>query len=422
MHTLPSSAVLRLRWLFCAMFCLSPLLPAKEAPKHSVLTGIEVLEKMKFRLLQGKRVGLITNHTGQTHDGRRTIDLLAHAPGVELKAIFSPEHGPGGIREGDVEASGDAATGLPIFSLYGKTRRPTDEMLKDLDVLVFDIQDAGARFYTYITTMGYAMEEAAKRNIGFMVLDRPNPLTGSVEGPMLDPDKLSFVGYYPMPIRHGMTVGELATMFNQEKQMALNLEVIWMQGWRPTFWFDDTDLKWIPPSPNLKTFAGALVYPGIELLRAGGVSVGRGTDTPFEQFGAPWVNSDELLRHMKRRKIPGVRFSPVRFTPQADIYAGQLCYGLRVQYTTRDRSLVLPVTLGVELLAALHKLYPRQFQLEQTIRLLGSAETLEGIKRGDDPRNIVSAWAGAWLFWRQTEPYRYYLKRATSPAPEPVER
>jgi uncharacterized protein YbbC (DUF1343 family) len=350
------------------------------------------------------------------------VDVLARAPGLQLKAIFSPEHGPEGIREGDVESSRDPATGLPVFSLYGQSRRPTDDMLKDLDVLVFDIQDAGVRFYTYITTMGYAMEEAAKRGIGFMVLDRPNPLTGSVEGPMLDPDKLSFVGYFPMPIRHGMTVGELATLFNQEKRMGVNLEVIWMQGWRPTLWFDETDLKWVPPSPNLKTFAGALVYPGVELLRAGGVSVGRGTDAPFEQFGAPWINTDDFLRYMKRRKIPGVRFSPARFTPRADIHAGQLCYGLRVRYTTRDASVVLPATLGIELLAALHKLYPKQFQLEQTIRLLGSEQTLERIKRGDDPRNISSAWAGAWWFWRQTQPYRYYLKRATSPAPEPVER
>ena len=406
----------------CWTLCLSPFLHAKEAPKRPVLTGIEVLEKMKFRPLAGKRIGLITNQTGQTHDGRRSVDVLARAPGLQLKAIFSPEHGPEGIREGDVESSRDPATGLPVFSLYGQSRRPTDDMLKDLDVLVFDIQDAGVRFYTYITTMGYAMEEAAKRGIGFMVLDRPNPLTGSVEGPMLDPDKLSFVGYFPMPIRHGMTVGELATLFNQEKRMGVNLEVIWMQGWRPTLWFDETDLKWVPPSPNLKTFAGALVYPGVELLRAGGVSVGRGTDAPFEQFGAPWINTDDFLRYMKRRKIPGVRFSPARFTPRADIHAGQLCYGLQVRYTTRDASVVLPATMGIELLAALHKLYPKQFQLEQTIRLLGSEQTLERIKRGDDPRNISSAWAGAWWFWRQTQPYRYYLKRATSPAPEPVER
>ena len=422
MHSLTFRAIQRGTWFACWTLGLLPFLPAKEPPKHPVLTGIEVLERMKFRPLQGKRVGLITNHTGQTHDGRRTIDILAHAPGVELKAILSPEHGPEGKLEGEVESSRDAATGLPIYSLYGKTRRPTDEMLKELDILVFDIQDAGVRFYTYISTMGYAMEEAAKRNIGFMVLDRPNPLTGSVEGPMLDPDKLSFVGYYPMPIRHGMTVGELATMFNEEKRMGLNLEVIWMDGWRPTFWFDETDLKWIPPSPNLKTFAGALVYAGVELLRAGGVSVGRGTETPFELFGAPWVNTGELLRYLKRRKIPGVRFSPATFTPSADLYAGQVCHGLQMRFTTRDRSLVLPVTLGVELLAALHKLYPKQFQLQKTIRLLGSQDTLERIERGDDPRNIASAWAGAWMFWKQTERYRYYLKRATSAAPVPVER
>jgi uncharacterized protein YbbC (DUF1343 family) len=255
-----------------------------------------------------------------------------------------------------------------------------------------------------------------------MVLDRPNPLTGSVEGPLLDRDMLSFVGYFPMPIRHGMTLGELATMFNQELRLGLNLQVIWMQGWRPTLWFDETDLPWIPPSPNLKTFAAALAYPGVELLRPGSLSVGRGTDAPFEQFGAPWINAEELLRYMKRRKIPGVRLSPARFTPQADIHAGQLCHGLRVEYSTRDQGEVLPVTLGIELLAALHKLYPNHFQLDQTIPLLGSRQTLAQIKRGDDPGKIASAWAGAWVFWQQTQPYRHYSKRPPSASPKPIER
>lgn len=357
-----------------------------------VRTGVEVLIAQNYAPLVGKRVGLITNHTGRTATGKSTIDVLAHVPEVTLVALFAPEHGLEGTIEGrDVPAGYEPRTGLPIHSLYGDTLRPTEAMLAELDVLVFDIQDAGVRFYTYVTTMAYAMEEAARCKIPFVVLDRPNPLNGLVvQGPMLDPGRTSFEGYFLMPIRHGMTVGELAQMFNVENGINADLTVIPMQGWRRQFWFDETGLEWIRPSPNLRSLPGATTYPAVELLLAGGVSVGRGTPTPFELFGAPWIRSSELVQYLRNRNIPGVRFEPVRFQPVSNVYAGQVCHGLRLEAT--DRSLLDVGRLGVELLAALHKLYPQEFRLEKTIRLLGSARTLERIRAQHDPREIVARW------------------------------
>ncbi len=364
------------------------------APANSgrVRLGVEVLIAQNYAPLVGKRVGLITNHTGRTATGESTIDVLAQAPGVKLVALFAPEHGLEGTIEGrPVPAGCEPRTGLPIHSLYGATLRPTDAMLAEVDVLVFDIQDAGVRFYTYITTMAYAMEEAARRKIAFVVLDRPNPLNGlAVQGPMLDPGCSSFVGYFPMPIRHGMTVGELAQMFNAENKISADLTVIPLQGWRRELWFDETGLEWIRPSPNLCSLRGATLYPAIELLRAGGVSVGRGTATPFELSGAPWIRSEELLSYLRSRNIPGVHFEPVHFQPSKDVHAGEVCYGLRLQ--TTDRSRLDIGWLGVELLAALHKFYPQEFRLEKTLHLLGSTRTLERIRAQDDPREIVAGW------------------------------
>lgn len=357
-----------------------------------LLTGVDVLAAENFAPLAGKRVGLITNHTGRNRAGESTIDVLARAPGVHLVALFAPEHGlRGTIENAEVPAGRDARTGLPIHSLYAATRRPTDTMLAGLDALVFDIQDAGVRFYTYITTMGYALEEAARRGIAFFVLDRPNPLGGrAVQGPLLDADRLSFVGYFPLPIRHGMTVGELARMFNRENGLDAQLTVVPMRGWRRAFWFDQTGWEWVRPSPNLRSLAGATLYPAVELLRAGGVSVGRGTPTPFELFGAPWIRSHELEDYLEARRIAGVRFEATRFRPTADVHAGQLCHGLRLRVTDRNR--LDAGRLGVELLSALWRLYPRDFQLEKTIRLLGSQRTLERIRAGDDPEAIVKGW------------------------------
>jgi len=382
----------RISVLILALVLVATWLAAKSVAPP-ILTGIDVLERTeKFAPLAGKHVGLITNQTGRNAWGDSTIDVLARAPNVRLVALFAPEHGiRGTIEEQEVPADRDPKTGLPIHSLYGKTRRPTAEMLAGIDALVFDIQDAGVRFYTYVTTMAYAMEEAAKQGIEFVVLDRPNPLGGlAVQGSVLNPDQLSFEGYFPLPIRHGMTVGELARMFNQENRINAKLTVIAMRGWRRGLWFDQTGWQWVRPSPNLRSLPGATLYPAVEPLRAGGVSVGRGTETPFELFGAPWIRSRELQRYLESRRIPGVRFKAVRSRPTADVHTGQLCHGLRLQVTDRE---VLDVgRLGVELLAALWRLYPQQFDLGKTIRLLGSQHTLERIRAGDDPEAIVKGW------------------------------
>jgi uncharacterized protein YbbC (DUF1343 family) len=356
-------------------------------------TGIDVLEAEKFASLGGKRVGLITNQTGLDSYGHRTIDLLARAEGVKLVAIFSPEHGIVGAADATVANQADAATGLSVYSLYGATRRPTAEMLQGVDALVFDIQDAGVRFYTYITTMAYSMEAAARQHIAFYVLDRPNPLGGEViEGPMLDRDRLSFVGYFPMPARYAMTMGELAQMFNAENKIGADLHVIAMQDWRRRDTYDMTGLAWIAPSPALRTLRAAFVYPGIEILQAGGVSVGRGTPTPFELFGAPWIDSAALLAELNRRSVPGVEFVATRFTPTSGTQSGTVCNGIAIE--VRDRASFQPMLMSLEIAFVLHRLYPEQFHVEKMIELLGSQTTVERLERGDDPKEIVAGWAG----------------------------
>ncbi len=334
------------------------------------LTGIDVLEAQGFAPLVGKRVGLITNQTGIDRNGRSTIDLLAHAPGVKLVALFSPEHGIRGVVDERVPSTTDAATGLPIYSLYGDTLRPTDAMLAGIDTLVFDIQDAGVRFYTYITTMGYTMETAASHHIAYYVLDRPDPLGGEViEGPMLDRDLISFVAYFPMPVRMAMTLGEMAQMFNAENKIGADLHVIRMQNWSRRDWFADTGLKWVNPSPNLRSVDAGLLYPGLEILQAGGVSVGRGTNKPFERFGAPWIRGPEFANYLNRRSIPGVQFHVDRFTPESGLYKGQLCEGVRIVVT--DRASLRPMRVGIEIASALAKLYPKQFDFKKMIELVG---------------------------------------------------
>jgi uncharacterized protein YbbC (DUF1343 family) len=363
-----------------------------EGPERTK-TGIDVLEEQHFAALRRKRVGLITNQTGVDAKGRRTIDVLAHAEGVKLVAVFSPEHGVAGkVEDTGVVNSLDSTTGLPIYSLYGETRRPTQQMLANVDALVFDIQDAGVRFYTYITTMGYAMEEAAKRHIGVFVLDRPNPLGGEViEGPMLDQDRLSFVGYFPMPVRYAMTIGELAQMFNAENKIGADLHIIAMDDWHRSEIFADTGLKWIPPSPNLRTLDETFLYPGIEPLQAGGVSVGRGTIKAFEFVGAPWLEpSAEFADELEGRQLPGVRFFAAGIIPLGGPYAGQMCHGAFVFVT--DPATFRSARLGIELADALHRMFPAKFQLDKTIFLIGSQSTIERIKRKDAPANIIADW------------------------------
>ncbi|MBU4274043.1 MAG: DUF1343 domain-containing protein [Planctomycetes bacterium] len=363
---------------------------ASDGPDR-VRPGIEVLAASGFAPLAGKRIGVITNHTGIDASGRSTLQLLLRAPGVKVRAIFSPEHGLSGILDEKVASGKDPATGLPIYSLYGKVTRPTAAMLRGLDALVYDIQDVGARFYTYITTMAYAMEAASGAGLDFYVLDRPDPITASmVQGPVLDPDLKSYIGYFPLPVRYGMTAGELAQLFNKEKAIGAKLHVVPMQGYRREAWFDQTGLRWVNPSPNLRSLTQATLYPGVGMIESANVSVGRGTATPFEIIGAPWIAGDRLARYLSGRRLPGVVFEAVTFTPAASPYAHHRCGGVRFKVTDRDALDV--AALGVELAAALYRLYPGKFQLDRTVGMIGSRQVIQAIKNGDDPRAIERQW------------------------------
>ena len=372
-----------------------------------VQTGLDVLEAEKFAPIRGKHIGLITNHTGLDYQERTTINVLAHAPGVQVVALFSPEHGIAGHSDEKLPSSKDASTGLPIFSLYGDHLRPTDEMLQGIDALVFDVQDAGVRFYTYTTTMAYCMEEAAKRHIAFFVLDRPNPLNGEiVEGPMLDPEKTSFVAYYPLPVRYGLSIGELAQFFNTENHINADLHVIPMKNWHRNFFFESTGLKWIPPSPNLRTLKGALLYPGLEVLQNAGVSVGRGTEAPFEEFGAPWINGEEVAAALNAKSLPGVHFVNQPFIPVSGLYAGQHCGGVGVRVT--DRAALRSMRVGLEIGAELHKKYPDQFDFAKILLLLGNDSTIQQLQAGTPVGEIIASWTKDLAAFDQTR-RRYFL-------------
>ena len=366
------------------------------------MTGIDVLEADGFHELQGKRVGLITNHTGRSRSGANTIDLLAHAPGVTLVSLFSPEHGIRGQADDNVESSRDEKTGLTINSLYGKTRRPTDESLKGIDTLVVDLQDIGARFWTYATTVEYAIEEAAKRQMSIVVLDRPNPIAAvDVEGPTQDDSAIGFTGYVKMPVRHGLTMGELARLFAGERKLNAALTVVAMKNWRRDAWFDETGLPWINPSPNMRTMNEASLYPGIGAIEQTNISVGRGTDTPFEHIGAPWIDGRALAAALNARAIPGIRFYPVTFTPSAGAkLGGQACNGVSMIVT--DRRSLRPVRVGVEIASQLSRTYGQQFRLEDAATLLGSKETIRRIRAGEDPAAIAASWAADENSWRTT--------------------
>lgn len=347
-----------------------------------VETGIDVLGRTEFEVLRGRRVGLITNHTGVDRQWRRTLDVLHEAKNVELVALFSPEHGlQGKLDQANIGDAREPTTQLPVFSLYGETRRPKAEHLKGIDTLVFDIQDIGTRFYTYISTMHYCMEAAAEHGLRFVVLDRPNPIGGlDVAGPVLDAGKESFVACHRLPVRHGMTVGELARMFNTEDDIHADLVVVKVSGWRRSDYFDQTGLGWINPSPNMRSLTEAILYPGIGLLETTNLSVGRGTDTPFEVIGAPWLDGVALAERLRRARLEGVTFVPVRFTPTASKYAGEPCGGINIAITDRRR--FRPIDTGLEIARQLHELYPEQWDVDAMIRLLGNQKTLEALKQG----------------------------------------
>ena len=362
---------------------IAPVAPAV------VLPGIDVLAEQHFAPLAGKRIGLVSNQAARDRSGQRTIDRLATAPGVRLVALLAPEHGLSAAREGKIEGERDAGTGLAIRSLYGATRRPTDEMLAGLDAVVIDLQDAGVRFFTYPTTVAYVLEAAARLRLEVYVLDRPDPINASsVQGPMLDLALTSFTGYFPMPLRHGMTIGELARMFNAE--LGARLTVIPMENYRRRLWYDETGLTWVSPSPNLRTVDEAGLYAGVGVIEGANISVGRGTASPFELVGAPWLDGERLASYLATRGIAGVRFERAEFTPEADRYAGQLCRGARLTLT--DRAHFDAAMLGLELAAALHRLYPERFELNATRQLIGSQTVFDALKSGSDPRDLYPLW------------------------------
>jgi uncharacterized protein YbbC (DUF1343 family)/CubicO group peptidase (beta-lactamase class C family) len=368
-----------------------------------VKNGIDVLEEHGFDVLRAaggkKRIGLVTNQTGIDAQGRRTIDVLAELhnlyPGITLDAIFSPEHGvTGTLDTTDVGNSKDEGTGVPVYSVYGGTdaaRRPSADVMKRLDAVVFDVQDAGVPFYTYETTLGYFLEAAAQASVEMIVLDRPDPITGSfVQGPVADAGHERFTDYWTVPVRHGMTMGELAKMFNVERNINAKLTVVPMEGWQRGDWFDSTGLEWVNPSPNLRSVTEAALYPGVALIEYTNVSVGRGTDTPFELVGAPWIKGRELAAYLNARGIAGVRFVPVTFTPTSSNYSGQRCEGVNIVLTERN-ALDVP-ELGIELAAALRKLYPADYKIERMAELLVNQAAYDGLMAGVDPRRIAQDW------------------------------
>jgi uncharacterized protein YbbC (DUF1343 family) len=378
------------------------------APLGQVRSGLDVLAAQDFAILRGHKVGLITNHTGVDMYGRRGIDLIARARDVHLHAIFSPEHGITGAADADVPHGRDPATGRPIWSLYGPTRRPSEQMLRGLSVLVFDVQDVGARYYTYLATLQYAMEEAAKLNIPVIVLDRPNPINGVViEGPILDPDLTSFTGPHSIPVRTGLTIGEYARLVAAERGIPVQLTVVPLDGWERRKWYDETGLPWINPSPNIRSVTQALLYSGIGLLESTNLSVGRGTDTPFEIIGAPFIDPTWLADTLNKLTLRGVRFEPVRFTPTDNIYARTACAGVR--FVVTDRDAIRPVTISLAVARELRQRYRSQWKAEKVQHLLVNRHTMWAFLRGEPlPRLIAFSDADRPAFLKRRASYLIY--------------
>lgn len=356
---------------------------------RQVLNGIDVLKRQNYAPLKGLRVGLITNHTGTDRERNPTIDLLHSAPDVKLTALFSPEHGIRGVLDEKVGDGRDEKTGLPIYSLYGERRTPSPEQLASLDALIFDIQDIGCRFYTYISTMGNSMQAASAAGKKFFVLDRVNPINGvKIEGPILKGDE-SFTGWHTIPVRHAMTVGELARMFKEEKKIDVDLTVVRVQGWEREMFFDQTMLPWINPSPNMRSLTQAILYPGVGLLETTALSVGRGTDTPFEVIGAPYIDDLKLAAELNKAGLEGVRFVPIRFTPDASVFKGKPCRGVNIILTDRETDVV---DIGITIARKLQELYPNDFGLERFNRLLVHSPTVEAIRAGRPVEAIKNSW------------------------------
>lgn len=387
--------------------------PARTRPVFEVRPGLEVLVTDPSPVLRGKRIGLITNHTGIDRSGTSTIDLLAAAPDLKLVALFSPEHGIRGSAEaGEKVSSGtDERTGLPIHSLYGQSRKPTPEMLRGIEALVFDIQDVGARPYTYVSTMALGMQAAAEQGIPFVVLDRPNPITGAaVEGGVLDTAFATFVGMYPVPARHGMTAGELAQMFNREFGIGAELTVVPVAGWRRGAWFDETGLPWTAPSPNLRSLDAATHYPGTVFFEGTNLSEGRGTERPFEQIGAPWLRTADVIAAMNAHRLPGVRLEPVEMAIAATAgkFPGQTVPAIRLVLTDRDA--YRPVETSLRLIDAIHRLHPRELEwkVAHLDRLAGTDRLRKAVEAGTLPALLQEWETDAERFREVRAPYLLY--------------
>jgi len=377
-------------------------------PPATVLCGIDVLERDQFKALDGRHIAIITNQSGLDRQGNRTVDLLAHAGNCKVVCLFSPEHGLYGNVDAKVDNTVEPKTGLKVWSLYGRTTRPSPEMLQGVDTLVYDIQDVGARFYTYSATLGICMEEAAKHHLHFIVLDRPNPITGvMVDGPIADKEHFGFTAYGPMPVTHGLTFGELARLYNDAWNVHCDLQVIPMQGWKRKMWFDETGLTWIDPSPNIRNLTQALLYPAVCLLEATNVSVGRGTDQPFEYFGAPWIDGQKLSAALNAAHLPGLRFIPIEFTPTENRWKGKKCQGVYIIVTDRDR--YESALSGITIVYTLRNLFGDQFQFDKVEHLLQNKQAITALRSGQTPRQVEAGWqAGLQKFEELRKKYFLY--------------
>ncbi|HEY0015748.1 MAG TPA: DUF1343 domain-containing protein [Longimicrobium sp.] len=420
------AAILAAGWAFAgrapAPLAAPSLLPAAHASAPPrvrggpVVPGLEVLLRDSLHLVRGRRVGLITNHTAVTREGRSAIDLLHEHPDVRLVALFGPEHGIRGTVDGGerIATQRDPRTGVTIYSLYGATERPTPAMLRNVDVLLFDMQDIGARAYTYVWTMTMAMEEAARAGIPFIVLDRPNPVTARVEGPLMQFEMRSrgplITGHFPVPLRHGFTAGELARYVNGEYRLGTRLTVVPAEGWRGNEWFDETGLRWINPSPNIRTLDAALAFSGLVMLETTNLSIGRGTPTPFGYVGAPYLDNAELLRRVRGYGLPGVRFELAEFTPRGTEwmqFRNQRCRAVRLRIT--DRDVYQPVLTALVFLSEIQKMHPRSLGMGPMLQMLGSRWAPDAVRRGDDPREIFRRWETENAAWKErVAKYRLY--------------
>ena len=374
-----------IRLLFIYIFLYQPI-------QGKVKLGIDVLAENNFSIIKNKKVGLIINHTSINSNWRSTIEIIAESNVCELVAIFTPEHGFDGKLDEYINYGDSLIYNVPVYSLYGETLRPEKRMIRNIDYLIFDILDIGTRFYTYIGTMKYCMEVANENNIGFIVLDRPNPINGiDISGPMLkNINVFGLAGVHNLPIRHGMTPGELALLFKADEKMQLNLNIIKMEGWKREMWFDETELPWLNPSPNIRNMNQASLYPGLGLFERLNVANKRGLPSPFEMIGAPWINAYDFVNSLNKYNLPGVNFTPIKFFPEEHKYSNELCEGIYITITDREK--LEPVKLGFIIIITLYKMYPEEFDINKLWHITRSKGLIQEIKNDPSIAELISYW------------------------------